>query len=55
VTEAEIRADERRRIIEELRDLGSWGAVAAAALAGRDDFPATFASGDRRDTHRGPG
>jgi hypothetical protein len=32
----EARADERRRIIAYLRSLGSWGAVAAAALEGDD-------------------
>ena len=30
------RADERRRIVDYLRGLGGWGAVAAAALEGDD-------------------
>lgn len=32
----EARADERRRICAYLRELGGWGAVAAAAVEGDD-------------------
>ena len=32
----EARVDERRRIVEYLRSLGGWGAVAAAAIEGDD-------------------
>ena len=44
--EAAIRADERRRIAAELRDLGGWAAVSAAYLEGTlDDLDALIARG----------